>query len=104
MKDVLLTLLMAFILWPILSWTRILLLMQTGKFYVFLLINLLLGLIFGYLSSIFVQNPGWSTWLAIIAIISAYRSRNLYKPWKLILSTLVFVVSFYSFFVEFVGS
>ena len=102
MKDVLMTLLMSFILWPILSWTRILLMMQTGKFYVVLLINLLLGLIFGYLSSIFVQDPGWGTWLPIIAIISAYGGRTLYRPWELILSTLVFVISFYSFFLEYV--
>ncbi len=100
MKDVLITLLMAIILWPALSWTRFLLMSQSNKFYIVLLINLILGFSFGYLSSIFIQDSSWSTWLAIIAILSAFRSRNLYKPWKLMFSTLAFVVSFYIFFIE----
>jgi hypothetical protein len=100
MSDFLITLLLALVLWPILSWTRILFLLQSNKFYPGLLINLILGLVFGYLSSNVVRDSSWSTWLPIIAIISAYRSRHLYEQKKLIFSTTFFVLTFYSFFIK----
>jgi hypothetical protein len=99
MMDIFTTLLLVAILWPLQSWSRILLSESTAKLSI---VNLLLGALFGYLGSEFVSDSSIVTWIAIVAIFSAYRSRKLYPKPHLIISTTAFVLAFYGFYVELV--
>ena len=96
--DILTSLLLIALLWPIQSWSRLLLSESTAKLSI---VNLLLGALFGYLGSEFVSDSSISTWIGLSAIFNAYRSKELFyvKP-QLIISTIVFVLAFYSFYIE----
>jgi hypothetical protein len=95
--DILTSLILAAILWPLQSWSRLLLSESTAKLSI---VNLLLGALFGYLGSEFVSDSSISTWIAISAIFSAFRSKELYPKPHLIISTTVFVLAFFSFYIE----
>jgi len=96
--DILTSLILAAILWPLQSWSRLLLSESTAKLSI---VNLLLGALFGYLGSEFVSDSSISTWIGLSAIFNAYRSKELFytKP-HLIISTIVFVFAFFSFYIE----
>ena len=96
--DILTSLILAAILWPLQSWSRLLLFESIAKLSI---VNLLLGALFGYLGSVFVSDSSISTWIGLSAIFNAYRSKELFyvKP-QLIISTIVFVFAFFSFYIE----
>ena len=94
--DIIVTLIFVAILWPVWSWSRILFNGSTLKLGV---VNLLVGSIVGYISSELVEDNSIGTFIALFAVFSAYKSKSLYPKTYLIISTSVFVLAFYSFYI-----
>lgn len=90
--DMLIALFLIVILWPVLSWSRILLQDSTLNLSIF---NSLSGALLGYVTSEFIIDNSVSYFVALFPILSAYKSRLLYPKKHLIISTIFFLISFF---------